>query len=296
MEYRPGGVIVAMTTPMLDNEEINERELRNQVQRFENTGIHGLFCLGTNGEFYALEQEEKLRVIKIVLEENQGRLPVFAGTGCVTTRETVLLSQKAQELGATAVSVVTPYFGEVGQEKLVEHYRTVAENLDIGVILYNIPARTGCHISCQTVEKLAGVNRIIGIKDSSGNFDNMLQYLDATKREFPVLSGNDSLILPALLAGGAGGIAGTANLFPNRIADIYRKWEEGKIGEAWEIQTGIRPVRDCLKLGNPNSVIKRLVNLMGWPVGPARSPFDGKTGQWDERLKEVLKDYYEGWD
>lgn len=296
MEYRPGGVIVAMTTPMTDNEEINEQELRNQVRRFENTGLHGLFCLGTNGEFYALEREEKLRVMKIVLEESSGRLPVFVGTGCVTTRETVLLSQKAQELGATAVSVITPYFGEVSQEKLAEHYRTVAENLDIGVILYNIPARTGCNIARETVEKLAGVRGIIGIKDSSGNFDNMLQYLEVTNREFPVLSGNDSLILPTLLAGGAGTIAGTANLFPNRIADIYRKWERGEIEEAWEIQRGIRPVRDCLKLGNPNSVIKRAANLLGWPVGPARKPFEGNTDQWDERLKAVIKENYEGWD
>ena len=296
MTYIPNGIIAAMITPMTGKEEINEQELRNQVRRFQDTRLHGLFCLGTNGEFYALNQEEKLRVMRIVIEENQGRLPVFAGTGCITTKETVFLSQKAQELGATAVSVVTPYFGEVSQEKLAEHFKTVAENIDIGVILYNIPARTGCNISRQTVEKLAAVPGIIGIKDSSGNFDNTLQYLEATAREFPVLSGNDSLILPTLLAGGAGGISGVANLFPNKLADIYRKWQAGKLDEAWEIQTGVRPIRDCLKMGNPNSVIKRAANLLGWQAGPARSPFGGDNTVWDKSLLQVLKDKYEDWD
>lgn len=296
MKYVPHGVIAAMTTPMTKEEEINELELRNQVKRFKSTGLHGLFCLGTNGEFFALTQEEKLHVIKIVIEENQGKLPVLAGTGCVTTRETVYLSQKAQELGATAVSVVTPYFGEVSQDKLISHFRTVAENIDIGVILYNIPARTGCSISYRTVEALAGMERIIGIKDSSGNFDHMLQYIEATGGQFPVLSGNDSLILPALLAGAAGGIAATANLFPNKVSDIYRKWEQGKLEEAWEIQRGIRPIRNCLKMGNPNSIIKRSVNLLGWPVGPVREPFGGDEEQWDACIREVLKRNYKGWD
>ena len=296
MSYIPRGVIVAMTTPMTENEEINREELRNQVRRFRKTGLHGLFCLGTNGEFYALSQEEKVEVMRIVIEEADGELPVFVGTGCVTTRETVWLSQKAQELGAAAVSVVTPYFGEVNQKELVSHYKSVAENVDIGVMMYNIPARTGCNISRKAVEELAKVKRIIGIKDSSGNFDNTLQYLEATGREFPVLSGNDSLILPTLLAGGVGGIAGTANLFPNRLSDIYREWERGNLEKAWEIQDGIRMIRDCLKLGNPNSVIKRLVNLMGWPAGPVRSPFGSSGKEWDPTLKAVLEEYYKDWD
>lgn len=296
MKYVPHGVIAAMLTPMTEKEEINEQELRKQVRRFHGTRLHGLFCLGTNGEFYALGQEEKLRVMRIVIDENQGKLPVFAGTGCITTKETVFLSQKAQDMGAAAVSVVTPFFGEVSQERLVEHFKTVAENLDIGVILYNIPARTGCNISRQAVEKLAGAQGIIGIKDSSGNFDNTLQYLEATGREFPVLSGNDSLILPTLLAGGAGGISGVANLFPNALADIYRKWEAGETKQAWEIQDGVRPIRDCLKLGNPNSVIKRACNLLGWQAGPARSPFGGDCEEWDKRLTQVLESNYKEWD
>lgn len=295
MSYIPQGIIVAMTTPMTADEKLCEQELRNQVRRYLDTGIHGLFCLGTNGEFYALSREEKLKVMEVVLEENRGRLPVCVGTGCVTTKDTVFLSQKAQELGADAVSVVTPYFGEVSQKKLVEHYKAVAKSIDIGVILYNIPARTGCSISRQTLETLAGVDNIIGIKDSSGNFDNTLQYLEATGREFPVLSGNDSLILSTLTAGGAGGIAGTANLFPNKLASIYDSWKAGDIKRAVLIQDGIRAIRDCMKLGNPNTVIKRAQNLLGWPVGPVRSPFGGDYEAWDGRIADVLDQYYKDW-
>lgn len=296
MKDIPGGVIAAMLTPMTEDERVNEEELRRQVRRFHKTRISGLFCLGTNGEFYALSMEEKLQVMRAVIEENNGRLPVFVGTGCITTKETVLLSQKAQELGADGVSVVTPYFGQVGQAALVEHFKTVAENLDIGVILYNIPARTGINISRQALEKLAAVPGIIGIKDSSGNFDNTLQYLEATGREFPVLSGNDSLILPTLLAGGTGGISGIANLFPNKLSDIYLKWKAGETARAWEIQAAVRPIRDCLKLGNPNSVVKRAVNLLGYPVGPARGPFGGALTELDGQLLRVLKEYDSDWD
>ncbi len=293
--YQPYGILPAITTPMTESEQIYEKNLRQQIKRFLGTKIHGLFCLGTNGEFYALSKEEKIKVIQIVVDEVDGRIPVCAGVGCITTVETAELAEEAQRLGVDAVSVITPYFGQVSDLELIRHYQSVASSIDIGVILYNIPARTGCNISKKVVEKLATVKNIVGIKDSSGNFDTILQYLEITGREFPVLSGNDSLILSTLLAGGKGGIAGTANLFPNKIADIYNLFVEGKIEEAQIIQDGIRPLRDCLKMGNPNSVIKRAVNLLGWDVGPVRKPFGGDYDLWDRKLLDVIQKYYHDW-
>lgn len=293
--YYPFGILPAMITPMHEDESLNLPALRAQTQRFLKSGVHGLFCLGTNGEFYALTKEEKIEVMKTVLEEAKGKKPVCVGAGCVTTKETVELAQTAQQLGADAVSIITPYFGQVGQQELVNHYRTVAANVDIGVILYNIPARTGNAITCKTLETLAVVPNIVAIKDSSGNFDNTLQYLEATGREFAVLSGNDSLILSTLQAGGVGGIAGTGNLFPNKMADVYNYFKNGDLQAAAAIEDGIRPMRGCLGLGNPNSVIKRAANLLGHDVGPVRTPFEGDYAHWDGVLNTCLNTYYADW-
>jgi len=290
--YRPEGILAAMATPMTEDEKINEKELRNQVNRMIKAGVHGLFCLGTNGEFYALSMEEKLEVIRIVVDENKGRLPVCAGTGCITTAETIYLSRKAQELGVDAVSIISPYFVAVSQDELYNHYKEIAESIDIPIILYNIPMRTGVNFDYKTVARLSKIPNIVGIKDSSGNFDNILRYIESTnKDEFIVLSGNDSLILWTLMAGGTGGISGIANLFPELVASIYELWKAGKFDEARKAQDRLRPIRDTLKLGNPNSVVKRAMNLLGYPVGPARKPVSGDPEKLDPALKEAIKLY-----
>jgi 4-hydroxy-tetrahydrodipicolinate synthase len=243
-----------------------------------------------------LSEEDKIRVLQTIIDENAGRLPVYAGVGCITTRDTVRLAQKAQECGADAVSVITPFFGQVSQNELINHYRSVAESIDIPVILYNIPGRTGNNIDYTTLEKLSRIDNIVAIKDSSGNFDNILKYLEVTGRRFAVLSGNDSLILYNLIAGGTGAVAGCANIFPNKMVQIYNLFKQGKIEEAMKIQDGIRPVRNCLSMGNPNSVVKRIVNLLGYNVGPARAPFDISYSDCDNRILEVLETYYKYWD
>ena len=293
--YKPFGVLPAMTTPMTAAEEVSEELLRSEVRRFLKSKVHGLFCLGTNGEFYALSRDEKIRVMEIVVDEAGGRLPVCAGVGAVTTKETVALAEAAQQIGVDALSVITPYFGQVTEGELISHYKAVASSVDIGIILYNIPARTGCAISRKAVSTLAGVKNIVGIKDSSGNFDTILQYLEVTERQFPVLSGNDSLILYTLMAGGCGGVAGTGNLFPNKMSDIYNLFQAGELDKAREIQDGIRFIRDCFYLGNPNSVVKRAVNLLGIEAGPVRSPFGGDYTQWDPVLRNVLEKHYKDW-
>jgi 4-hydroxy-tetrahydrodipicolinate synthase len=289
--FEPKGIIVAMLTPMNADETINEKELRNQVNRFVDSGIHGLFCLGTNGEFYGLSYEEKVRVTEIVMDENKGRLPIYVGTGCVTTAETIALTQKAKDLGADAVSIVCPYYAAANQNGLYNHFKAVAEAVDIPILLYNIPARTGVSLDVKTVEKLAQIKNIVGVKDSSGNFDNILKYIEATPDDFSVLSGNDSLILWSLLAGGKGGIAGCANVLPKELARIYDKFVEGDMAGAKAAQSSIRPLREVFRLGNPNSIIKRATELMGYEVGPCRAPFNMEDKQVDAELYEVLSKF-----
>ena len=161
MELR--GIIPAMVTPLREDESVNVEELRNQVNRQIEAGAAALFCLGTNGEFYALSQEEKRLVMRTVAEENCGRLPILAGTGCITTKETIELTKYAKELGYDAVSVIAPYFAECSQGTLLHHYTEVADACQMPIILYNIPARTGINMTWQTVAKLAEHPYICGI-------------------------------------------------------------------------------------------------------------------------------------
>ncbi|MDU1909658.1 4-hydroxy-tetrahydrodipicolinate synthase [Fusobacterium sp.] len=285
------GVIVPLLTPMNADETINEKELRNQVNHQIESGIHALFPLGTNGEAYILSREEKEQILKIVVDEAKGRVPVYGGTGCVSTKETIELSQKAKEIGIDVLSIITPSFAAASQDELYEHYREVAEAVDLPIVLYNIPARTGNALTPATVEKLSKIPNIVGVKDSSGNFDNMLQYIEKTRyrKDFAVLSGNDSLILWCLLAGGRGGIAGCANVFPSTMASIYDTFVAGDLEKAREIQDSIRSFRDCFKFGNPNTIVKTAVSLLGYPVGKCRKPFCQVPEAGIDAIKKVLE-------
>jgi 4-hydroxy-tetrahydrodipicolinate synthase len=290
--FKPQGIITPIVTPMTDDERINEKELRAQVNRLIGSGISGLFALGTNGEVYALTREEKLQVLGIVVDETRKRVPVYAGTGCIGTKETIALSQEAKAAGADVLSIISPYFVAVSQEDLYRHYSAIAESVDLPIVLYNIPGRTGNNIDYTTVRKLAiRYENIVGIKDSSGSFDNTLRYIEDTDPRLSVLAGNDSLILWTLLAGGCGAIAGWSNVYPELIVSIYTLWEQGKMAEANQRQISIRPLRDVMKLGNPNSVVKRAMNLLGYPVGPAREPAGGTNPKIDDELKKAFALY-----
>ncbi|MGB8451984.1 MAG: 4-hydroxy-tetrahydrodipicolinate synthase [Anaerocolumna sp.] len=286
------GIIAPIITPMNDDESINEKELRNQVTRLIGAGIHGIFTAGTNGEGYILSEKEKEQVLSAVIDEAGGRVTVYAGTGCVSTKDTIRVSENAKKLGADVLSIVTPYFAKASQEELYEHFKSVARSVDLPIVLYNIPDRTGNALLPETVARLAEVDNIIGAKDSSGNFDNMLQYIEKTQaKDFSVLSGNDSLILWNLMAGGTGGIAGCANVFPHNMVAIYENFIKGDLQKAKEYQDNIRSFRNCFKYGNPNTIVKTAVAMSGYQVGKCRSPFNQVSPEGIEAIKKVLDEY-----
>lgn len=289
------GIIPPIVTPMNEDESVNEKELRNQVNRQIKGGIHGLFPFGTNGEGYILNEKEKEEVLSIVIDETKSRVPVYAGTGCISTKDTIRQSQMAESLGADVLSIITPSFAAASQNELYDHYKAVAEAVDMPIVLYNIPARTGNALAPATVAKLSKIPNIVGAKDSSGNFDNMLQYIEQTRdsKDFAVLSGNDSLILWNLLAGGTGGIAGCANVFPEVMASIYNYFAAGDLENARKAQDSIRSFRGCFKYGNPNTIVKTAVNLLGYPVGKCRAPFNQVPEEGIEALKKVLAENHE---
>lgn len=288
------GIITPILTPMNEDETLNLEELRAQVDRMIDNGIHGIFPFGTNGEGYILTAEEKKLVVETVVDQTNGRVPVYAGTGTLSTKETIEQSKMAQAAGADVLSIITPSFAAASQDELYTHYKTVAEAVDMPIVLYNIPARTGNALTPATVGRLAEIENIIGAKDSSGNFANILGYIDAGKKKtngkFYTLSGNDQLIIWTLLAGGTGGIAGCANVYPQTMASIYDLFMEGKIEEAKKANESIQSFRACFKYGNPNTIVKTATRLLGHNVGPCRAPFNQVPEEGIEAIKKVLEE------
>ena len=240
---------------------------------------------------YAFSQEEKLEIIRAAVRAVNGRVPVYAGTGCVTTKETIEFSKKAADLGVSCLSVITPYFVAASQDEIYEHFSAVAEAVDLPILLYNIPARAGNSIAPTTAKRLLAHKNIIGIKDSSGNFDNTLKYIENTEPDVQVLAGSDSLILWTLMAGGTGAISGCSNVFPELMVSIYDLWARGDIRAANEAQKKIRAFRNVMQMGNPNSVVKCAVNMRGMKVGPARQPSNCTDPKILKALEDVLKLY-----
>lgn len=286
------GIIVPIATPFHEDETLNLEELRKQINREIENGIDGIFVFGTNGEGYILNHEEKEIVLKTAIEEVKGRVPVYAGTGCISTKDTILESQMAEKAGADVLSIITPSFAKASQEELYEHYKKVAESVDLPILLYNIPARTGNALLPETVEKLSKIDNIVGAKDSSGDWENLKAYIDISKKDpsFKVLSGNDSLILDALIEGAAGAIAGCANVYPHTMSQIYDLYKEGNLEEARNVQNIIASFRAVFKYGNPNTIVKKAVNLLGYPVGECRAPFNWLCEEGLTELKKVLEE------
>lgn len=286
------GIIPPILTPMNPDESVNLDVLREQIERMIQGGVHGLFAFGTNGEGYILSEKEKIEVLEAAVDQVKGRVPVYAGTGCISTADTIRMSKKAQELGADVLSIITPSFALASQKELYNHYAEVAKHVEIPIVLYNIPARTGNKLLPETVASLAkDVDVIMGAKDSSGDWDNLQAYIALTRdldKDFRVLSGNDSLILPCLKAGGAGGIAGCANVYPHVLASIYDLFQAGRLEEAQTTQDSIASFRAVFKYGNPNTVVKKAVAMLGYDVGDCRRPFNDLCDEGIEALKAVL--------
>ncbi|MEE8681160.1 MAG: 4-hydroxy-tetrahydrodipicolinate synthase [Olsenella sp.] len=286
------GIVVPIVTPMNEDESINTDELRRQVDRQIEAGIHGIFPFGTNGEGYILNFDEKKLVLQTVIDQVAGRVPVYAGTGCISTKETIEQCKMAMDCGADVLSVITPSFAKASQHELIVHYETVAAAVpEAPIVLYNIPARTGNALAPETVAELAKIDNIVGAKDSSGDWTNLSAYIELTKdMDFAVLSGNDSLILKALQAGAKGAIAGCANVYPKNMVGIYENFKKGDIEAAQKCQDAVAPLRACFKYGNPNTVVKTAVNLLGYPVGKCRAPFNYLPEEGIEALKQTLAD------
>ena len=290
MEYK--GIICAMITPLDENQNINPQATCELIDYLIDKGVYGLFILGTNGECHVLTDDEKVEFAKIVIDHTNNRVPVFVGTGGNSTREVINLSKRMEEIGASALSIITPYFVAPTQQELILHYKTIANSVSLPIMMYNMPGKTGINIEPESVRELAKVKNIVGIKDSSGKRDNMKAYIEVTKEEdFSVFSGSDSLILDILKAGGQGAVAATANFLAGIDVAIYNNFINGDLKAAQEAQNSIEELRRILKFGTIPSVIKKAVVLNGIDVGAARLPVTEPTGDALEEIKQVVENY-----
>ncbi|MBD1382638.1 4-hydroxy-tetrahydrodipicolinate synthase [Metabacillus arenae] len=286
------GIFPAMLTPLTKDQQVNEDVLRQLTNHFIQSGVHGIFALGTNGEFHLFNNKEKVRIAKVIIEEAAGRVPIMIGTGGNSTEEVIELSKMMEEAGADALSIITPFFIPPTQKELLDHYKAIANESNLPVLLYNIPSKTGINIHAEIVAELADVPNIAGIKDSSGQFENILAFIEATKnKDFAVFAGTDSLILKTLSAGGKGAVAATANMLPETVVAIYNHWHEGNINQAEIEQEKLQPLRDTFAYGTIPSSLKKATDLYGIPVGPPKLPVKEPTGDALEKIKLMVDSY-----
>lgn len=285
------GIVVPLVTPFNKDETIDEGALRQIVDYLIDAGVHGLFPSGSQGELYALTPEEKKRVMEIVIEQANGRVFVMPSTGAITTRESIMLSRYAESCGADAISVITPYFIQPSAEEQIEHMTRIAEAVSIPVLAYNNPGRT--HVSftpAMAAEVARRTSNFVGIKDSSGDLTNTLEYIEACPPGFRTFIGRDTLIYPALCCGCVGAVAATANVAPDLVVGIYEAFQAGDHALALERQRKLAPLRRAFSLGSFPVVVKDAMELMGLPAGPCRAPIRSLEGPARERLIAILRD------
>ena len=284
------GALTALVTPFKDG-SIDEEALRGHIERQIEGGIDGLVPCGTTGESATLTHEEHRRVIEIAVETAKGRVPVIAGTGSNSTAESVMLTGFAKEAGADAALIITPSYNKPSQEGLFQHYRTVAESVDLPILLYNVPSRTAVNMSPETTARLSKIGSIIGIKEATGNLEQVSETLRLAREGFILLSGDDSATLPILSVGGHGVISATANLVPGDMAGMCSAFEEGRIKEARELHERLLPLCMAMFIETNPVPVKTALSMMGLIGEELRLPLVAMAAENKEILKRALKDY-----
>jgi 4-hydroxy-tetrahydrodipicolinate synthase len=267
------GIIPPVATPMQANEDLDLPRLRSFLDHLIAGGVHGIFVLGTNSEFYALDEREKQEVIATAVAHVNRRVPVYAGTGAESTREAVRLTKMAEKEGADGVSVITPYFVSPTQQEIYDHYRRIAEHTSLPVILYSNPGTCGgVKIEPETAARLAQIPNILAVKDSSGDLQNTVETIRVVPERFSVLMGRDTLIFPALVMGARGAVPATGNVAPALLAEIYNAFRAGDLERAKAAQLRLNPLRLALGLCTAPGGVKAALQVLGTPIGPCRAP------------------------
>lgn len=284
------GAGVALITPMKANGEVDFVKLEELVNYQIENGTDALIICGTTGEAATLTHEEHLECIKACVEYAKKRVPVIAGTGSNCTDTAIYLSKEAQEYGADALLVVTPYYNKATQKGLIEHFTDVANSVTLPIIMYNVPGRTGCNLLPKTAAYLAkNVENIVGIKEASGNISQVAELMQLAEGSLDLYSGNDDQIVPVMSLGGKGVISVLSNIAPKETHDIAAKYLEGDVKGSLDLQLKYLPVINALFCEVNPIPVKAAANLMGFGAGPLRRPLTEMEPDHLELLKAEMK-------
>ena len=286
------GAAVAIVTPMFENGEVNYPKLGEIIEYQIAHKTDAIVICGTTGEASTLSHEEHIEVIDYCVKKVAKRVPVIAGTGSNSTETAIYLSQEAEKSGADALLVVTPYYNKATQKGLIAHYKAVAESVELPIIMYNVPGRTGCNIAPATAATLVKeVKNIVGIKEASGNISQVAKLMNLCGNEVELYSGNDDQIVPILSLGGLGVISVLSNVAPEETHDIVAKYLDGDVTGSMELQLRSIPLIDQLFCEVNPIPVKAGMNLMGFEVGPLRMPLTEMEDANKENLKAAMKDF-----
>jgi len=281
---------VAIITPFTENNEINYNRVRELIEFHIEEGTDSIIICGTTGEASTLDDIEHRALIKFAVEVVNGRVPLVAGTGSNDTTHGVHLSEYAENVGADALLCVTPYYNKASQEGLYRHFKAMADAVEIPIILYNVPSRTGCGLTVETVKRLSAFSNIVGIKEASGN----ISYAAEIARQVPdidIYSGNDDIIVPILSLGGKGVISVVANIMPKETHDIVNLFLEGKLEESRQLQLQMNELINTLFIEVNPIPVKTAMNILGYNVGHLRLPLCDMSETNTNTLKEVMSRY-----
>lgn len=281
------GSIVAIVTPF-KNGKVDEKALGDLIEWHISEGTNAIVPCGTTGEASTLDYDEHYRVIEITVSIAKGKVPVIAGTGANSTDETIMITQKAKEIGADGALLVTPYYNKPTQEGLYQHYKKVSETVDIPLVLYNVPSRTGINLLPQTVARLAEIKNIVGIKEATGNMRQVSEVIRLCGERITVLSGDDFTTLTLLALGGKGAISVSANVAPRDASAMYKAWEEGNIIEARRLHFKLEPLNEAMFIETNPLPVKTALSMMGKIEEEFRLPLCVMSTANKEKLKKIL--------
>ena len=286
------GAGVAIVTPFHEDGSVNYDKFAEIIEEQIAGGTDAIIVCGTTGESACLSEEEHVDVIKFCIERVAHRIPVVAGTGSNCTETAIHLSKDAESYGADAVLTVSPYYNKATQNGLFAHYKKIADNINIPMILYNVPSRTGCNIAPDTVVRLCReVKNVVGVKEASGNISQIVKLMSLADGDVQLYSGNDDQIVPLLSLGGLGVISVLSNVAPKQTHDICQRFFDGDIAGAAKAQLDAIPLVDALFCEVNPIPVKTAMNLMGKNVGPLRMPLSPMEAPNVEKLKKAMQDY-----
>lgn len=285
------GAAVAIITPMHADGSVNYDELGRIIEDQIANHTDAIVICGTTGESPALDHEEHTQCIRYTVQKVAGRVPVIAGTGSNDTRYAIQLSQQAQEDGADALLLVTPYYNKTSQAGLIAHYTAIANAVDLPCILYNVPSRTGCNLQPATLAELAKLPNINAVKEASGNISQVAEIAELCDDELNIYSGNDDQIVPLLALGGKGVISVLSNVAPQYTHDLCAKWLAGDTAGSLEMQLKALPLCKALFADVNPIPVKWAMNRLGWQAGACRLPLVEPSAAVQARLETAMRDF-----